>query len=382
MAAEPDKGYPAEVVRGTFFEHDVPIKDLFVHFRTEPGGYARPLRQWRVNKLIAEWDRQALGVLLLSMRDNGCMAIIDGQHRVEAAKVMGLDAVDAMVYIDLTLEDEARLYRKFGDYLKQTALDRFHAGVAEHKPEYLAIQRILTGHQLHVPNSLSGATGSVDAVDALVRVSMIYGLEILDDTLALLHDAWLHEHRAYRAMCITGTAAFLARFGISPRYRRSRLINRMKRQGIGGIETSAFKIKDANLATNPTAGWGMALLTGHDFNLPEDQRLGDWPRRHVTEQAHQALSANIKRVNANKTPEQRSAAAKKSRDTLGPDGMSAKAVRAATTRRGYSHRAVECPYCHAPAGKPCKSNTGNWIPGVHNDRRDASKAWAESKLKP
>lgn len=356
MASEPVQEYPAEVVRGTFFEHDIPVSKIFVHFRTEPDGYARPLRQWRVNKLVAEFDRQALGVLLLSMRDDGRFAAIDGQHRWEAAKRLGIETVDALVYIDLSTEDEARLYRKFGDYLRQTALDKYHAAVTERVPEYLAIQRILGALGLHVPQTLGSANHTVDAVDALIRVTRTYGLDGLNNTLNLISDAWDGEHRCYRSMILMGTAAFLARYQDHPNYHRKRLVSRMNKQGMNAIERQAYVIRDANLAPNPNSGWGQALLQLHDRRQPPGTELGDWPKRLMTEQAAAASAANIRKVSASLTPQQKSA-------------MS---IKASETRSGTpSPRTVACSYCHANVGNMCISNTNNVLPNYHNVRRAA-----------
>lgn len=380
MAPEPSKEYPNDVVRGTFFEHDVPIEHMFVHFRTEPYGYARPLRQWRVNQLIATFERAALGVLLLSMRNDGSYAILDGHHRMQAAKHHGLASLDAFVYIDLTLEQEAHLYRKFGEYLKQTALDRYHAGVAERMPEYLGIQRVLTSLGLHVPQTLGPSYTGVVAVDALIRVATVYGLPILTDSLALLQKAFQPEARAYRGMCINGTAAFLARFQTNPDYRENRLIQRLAREGISKIERQAGTIKEANMASNPNAAWGMALLKLHDKH-PCPKPLGDWPTRHYTEQAIKSLAANLKRVQDAMTPEQKSENAKRAARNMGAAALSAKALQASNTRRGYSVRAVACPHCMAAAGDPCQSSGYATMTTYHAKRKVAAKEHANGNVK-
>src|SRR5258708_7808516 len=93
---------PSEIREVTIFERRVPLNRMFVHYRDQPGGYARPLREPRVKKLVAEFDPLGVGVLYLSMRDDGSYWIIDGQHRAEAARRVGLPGLDAYVYIDLT----------------------------------------------------------------------------------------------------------------------------------------------------------------------------------------------------------------------------------------------------------------------------------------
>src|SRR4051812_32513438 len=311
MALAPHREYPAEVVRGTFFEHDVPLDKMFVHFRTLPDGYARPLSVRRLNKLIVEFDRQALGVALLSMRDDGSFAIIDAQHRWEACKFKGLKAMDAMVYIDLSLEDEARLYRKFGDYLKQTPLDKYHAALAERAPEYTFIQRTLSDRSLYVPIMPTDVNNSIVAVDAMLRVNKTLGPDIFTETIDLLHNAWQGEHRAYRGPLIQGTAAFLARYRTNPHYNSGRLISRMQAQGMSLIERRARLIADAALGSDANSAWGQALLAVHDKSIQEDRQLGQWSKRHLPEDKARAFAQNLRDVQAAMTPAQRSAAAAK-----------------------------------------------------------------------
>jgi len=364
--------YPAEVVRGTFFEHDVPLSKMFVHFRTESGGYARPLRPWRVNKLMSEFDRQALGVILLSMRNDGTFAVIDGQHRKDAAERMGLTAMDALVFIDLSLEDEARLYRKFGDYLKQTPFDRYHAGVAERLPEYLGIQRVLHELGLHVPHIAGGGLHGVDAVDALVKVATTYRLEGLNNALRLLFDAWDGEPRVYRSLTIIGTAMFLARFQDHPSFNRKRLVTRMKREGLSKVERQAFVIRDANLAPNPNSGWGQALLQLHDKGQPPGNELGEWPKRHLSEVVVAKLAATMRKTTAAMTPEQRSAIAYKANAALTPEQRSERSARGNETRRNGSGavdpRTVKCRICRAGVGQTCITDAGRRAKASHRVR--------------
>ena len=376
MAVEPDKVYPQDIVRGTFFEHDLSIANMFVHFRTEPGGYARPLRPWRVNKLVSDFDRQALGVILLSMRANGSLAAIDGQHRIEAAKRLGITTLDALVFIDLSLEDEARLYRKFGDYLKQTPLDKYHAGVTERLPEYLAIQRILGNLGLHVPQVLGAGMHGIDAVDSLIKVATIYRPEGLQTALGLLQDAWNNEQRSYRAITIQGTAMFLARFQDNPNFNRKRLVARMARLGISTVERQAYIIRDANIAPNPNSGWGQALLQIHNKGMAPGQELGEWQRRLVSESVAAQSAANLQKSRAAMTPEERTAAAKKAAQTLGPDKLKEKAVRAGRTRHSSQPRDVPCPYCYSGVGYRCMTSDKQPANTYHQARINA---WQASK---
>jgi hypothetical protein len=285
------------------------------------------------------------------------MAVIDGSHRMEAAMQMGEQTLDALVYIDLTIEEEAKLYRQFGDYLGQTALDKFHAGLTEGIQQYRDIDAIVVRQGLHIPNQLGSINGSIDAVDALIKISTMYGNDMLSRTLELTHDAWGDEHRAYRHMILSGTAAFLIRFHTHPNFSRKRLLQRMKRLGMGHIERLALSIKEGSLASNTGAAWGQALLAIHDQRIQEGNDLGEWVKRHVTEKTKQASRDSLNKLRAAETKEQRTARAQK----------------AADTRFGFTARNTTCPYCHAGPNQRCTNSKGQPTHNYHKDRLIAAR---------
>lgn len=210
---------------------------------------------------------------------------------------------------------------------------------------------------------------AIAAVDALLKVHSTYKMGLLRETLSLLTEAWHGDHRAYRAMCLLGTAAFLARYYTHPNYNRRRLVTRMTKDGIPALERRANSIKEAILATNPNNAWGQALLTLHNFRVPEGNELPEWPKRHITEEVAAQRAARMKSMNDLLTPEDHKARSNKAMKTLGHEALSQKAIRAAVSRRGYSARNVPCPLCKADSGKPCRTSGNNELPNVHKARR-------------
>lgn len=322
------KKFPIDVLNGTFFERNVPCEKMFVHLRSEPNGYARPLNERRAAKLAADFDPKAVGLLLLSMRDDGRFAIIDGQHRREAAIRNGVHALDAYVYIDLALEDEAGLYRKFGDYLKQSARDRFFAAVAEKQPEALAIQRLLNEFGLRV-SADSGTQHGIAAVQSIWKVAENWGPHILRETIRTQHDAFDGNPLGYVGPSIVGMAMFLDRFNARPEYSRKRLIDRLQRAGAAKLEQQALHVIALERGDKGTA-YGKALLAMHDAGVKAESRLGIWADRNFSEQSK---VASRKRLLEQAVP-----------------------ASIAKRREGAIARALEvaCPTCHVAKGKPCK----------------------------
>jgi hypothetical protein len=349
---QPAKEYPAEVVRGTFFEHDIPVTDMFVAYRTNVHGYARPLNNTRKNYLTANWDRRAAGVLLLSMRPDGKMAIIDGQHRWEAAVSNNEKTLDGLVYIDLTVEQEADLYRKFGDYLRQTPLDKYHAALTQGVVEYIAIDRIVHSFGLHVPQTLAVGPRAIVAVDALLTIARAHKLGLMRETLALINDAWDGQPRAYRATVLRGTAAFLARFFTHKNFNRKRLVARMAKEGISKVEERAGRLREG-ITTDAVSAWGQALMGLHDSRAPEGTELAIWLRKLYTEEGRATQSKSAIDALAKLTPVQRAD----------------RAFKGWETRKGYKYADVRCTYCNADVGTPCISDNGIEASSSHKVRR-------------
>lgn len=321
------KKLPRDVQLGTFFERNVPVASMFIDVRTEGGGYARPLSEKRAAKLAAEFDRRAVGVLLLSMRDDGRYAIIDGQHRADAALRAGVTELDAYVYIDLTIEDEARLYRQFGDYLKQSARDRYFAAIAERQPEALAIERLLKEYGLRVTND-SGQQHGVAAVGAIWRVSENWGPQILRETFRLLVDAFAGDPLAFVGPSIVGAAMFLDRFSRNPAYGRGRLINRLQRAGAAKLEQNALHVVALEHA-GKAAAYGKALLAMHDNGVKPENRLGEWIERSLSTASIERLRESLPNGSVDWQKKRRAGAIKSANE-------------------------VECTVCKAGVGKRCR----------------------------
>ena len=286
--------YPDEVQSKTFYEARWPIDKMFVDERTGRGGYARPLNPRRVKALEADWDEQSIGVILLSMREDGNAAVIDGRHRAHVAASKGRTSLPALVYIDLTIEDEARLYRRFGEVLSQSARDRFLAALIEGDPLARDVNAILIKNRLHVSPG-GQVAGGIQAVNALMSVAKQQGLIVLDESLALLYNAFGVEPKAYTSDLILGTALFTDRYRDAPAYRR-RYANFSDRLASGGLTTWRAKIATFRAGGNqPGNAAGQSLLA--IFNGGRGEKLSPWLERSYTPEQKAVITARLRKNN-------------------------------------------------------------------------------------
>lgn len=96
-------------------EKKVSVDNLKVDY-----SYQRKIREYWVKKIIRDYDPALCNQIVLSMRENGDMYIIDGNHTVEATKkVIGDNAsLSAKIYIGITVEREAELFHKLNENKK------------------------------------------------------------------------------------------------------------------------------------------------------------------------------------------------------------------------------------------------------------------------
>ena len=280
------KQFPDDVKFRTIFEPNVPISQIFVD-SVENGGYARPLNQNRLNYLVKRFRARSLGTVLLSLRNDGRYAELDGQHRTAAALVHGITHLDAYVYLDLTREEEAQLYAEHGDYLKQTARDKFKALLVAKHPDVVAMNRIVEAAGFHVTGGGQTPYG-IQAVGGLQTVAADWGPEVLSQTLITLKFLYDRDPQAYTSTFLRGTAAFLARYFDNPNYQPDRLRDGVLaidgRVGVIGRQNSIMRAD----RIGSVSAHGRALLAIHNEGpgkMPlRSKALPEWQDRFYTEE--------------------------------------------------------------------------------------------------
>lgn len=161
----------------------VPLANLAI----DPRVQRTVLNVTRLNKMIANFDPNALGTLVVSKRNANSFIVLDGMHRVETCKSVR-DApteLDALIFEDLTLAEEATLFRLYNERTAVGAVDRFRAAVIEGEPIAVEINRILARF------GMEASTSSFQAVATARRIAeRDRGLEILAQALKIMDEAW------------------------------------------------------------------------------------------------------------------------------------------------------------------------------------------------
>lgn len=135
--------------------------------------YQRDLRHDLVNEIARNWDIVKAGAILLSVREDGTLWCVDGQHRLAGAEQAGESEIFAHVVHNLTQGQEAELRLARNVRRSDTIAEKFRTrlvmgDVAAHHIMELVGQQA-TELNL-VPNSNHG-------INAIATVEMLYTLD-------------------------------------------------------------------------------------------------------------------------------------------------------------------------------------------------------------
>lgn len=179
--------------------------------------YQRVVNMQRVRRLAAAYDEDLMGVLVCSVREDGIF-IIDGQHRYEVAKLLGMSTIRCELRVGLTLEQEANIF-----YNLDTARvglnsdDSFRALLTANDPTALSVAATIEAVGLKV--SLGGPVkGGVRAFKTIVNLTKQYGIERVRAALQVIAYAWHDIETPAPASVMEGMTHFLGYYpDINPR---------------------------------------------------------------------------------------------------------------------------------------------------------------------
>lgn len=201
----------AEAVAEATGENNVAPRDWPYRFEVVPLSrlivdeeYQRPLTTF-VDKIVAKFDPALVGTLIVSGRQHGKYAVVDGQTRMEALRELGMTEAPCLVYVGLTRAQEASLFARLQKERRGIqSYHRFRAALVAEDPQAIAIEQTVAdcGYVIGVEK------GEIPAVAAL-EYAYKRGGDTLDRTLLVFQSAWGNEYIPTGDL-IRGLASLLA----------------------------------------------------------------------------------------------------------------------------------------------------------------------------
>ncbi|WP_319533396.1 DUF6551 family protein [uncultured Cohaesibacter sp.] len=174
--------------------------------------YQRDLVSARVKKILKSFSWRYFQPVTLAPKSDGTYAVLDGQHRVEAAKLHPtVSEVPASIIEASCVRDEADTFVKVNtERSSVSTIDRFWAGLVASDDDALSVQRVVTAANCQI----APATGVLkprmtNAVGAVSRAIRNYGDKAVIDTMKTICAAWPEDGKALKGTIITGLSRVL-----------------------------------------------------------------------------------------------------------------------------------------------------------------------------
>jgi hypothetical protein len=215
--------------------------------------YQRALNEQRVRRMATGWCALLAQTIDVSER-GGEWYVLDGQHRLAAARMAGVPELAATVYNDLTPSAEARLFVELNTLRSRpSAADIFRAQLQAGDQTALSVLRAAAEADVDIDiNKVTGGNKpprATRSVGALLAVHAAGGETLVRETLSSLRAAWPEERKALEAVPIFGVASFIVTYRKHPRYEYGRIARKL-----GEVSASAFLRRVSALSEGQLGG--------------------------------------------------------------------------------------------------------------------------------
>lgn len=206
----------------------------------------RPQDNARIANIAGDFDPDSMGVIHVSKRDTGEHHIMDGQHRIGAAMVLGKGdtPVDCKLYEGLSRPEEAAMFRRLNNTRGVQTLDRFLIRIVEGEPVACTLETILHRHGWRIAKQAArGAFFAVSALETVYKAKDDGDVETCETVIRIATEAWGHDSNALRAQIVSGLGALLRRY---PGLDMPKLITEMAKHDGGplGLIGRAKQLRD------------------------------------------------------------------------------------------------------------------------------------------
>lgn len=186
-----------------------------------------PYNRTIAGSVVRRWAKcfnmKLVNTIIVSNRD-GVNYVVDGQHRVESAKIKGVKTLPAIVHYGLTYEEEAQLFVDLNKERKGLLVaDVFKGEVEAGNPKAIDLQ--LAINAAGYETSKGQGTYKVQALKALQKIYDKDGPEMVTEVLKIISEAYKGKREANGRLIILGVWRFVSVY--HHEFGRGRLVNRL-----------------------------------------------------------------------------------------------------------------------------------------------------------
>ena len=168
---------------------DIPIESLKIDHEM----YQRPIQR-HVRTIAKNWEEDKCDPLMVNYRNDGFFYVIDGQHRKEAAEMRGIESLVCVVFVGLTIKEEADMFTEQNEGTKKlTPYDTFKANICRGEKIDTQIKEVCDAHGITVEKANKIRTlKSVTTARAIIKN---HGKENLDWIFDVLNDSGWNAYK-------------------------------------------------------------------------------------------------------------------------------------------------------------------------------------------
>lgn len=172
----------------------------------------------RARRIAANFDDGKVGVITVSMRD-GHAWLVDGLHRVWAARQIGMTHLYAKVFFGQTQQREAEIFRGLSTGVPLSALSLWMTRRVEGDPIVHGVEEILARHGVRVTTQFGGTAMKPHIVRSVATLETAFRSDPadLESAVGLIREVWPESGRAFDGVPLRGITSFLYAYRRAPR---------------------------------------------------------------------------------------------------------------------------------------------------------------------
>lgn len=215
----------------------VPVAQIYTDHN-----YQRELDDRRVQKLVKAFAWSKFGAISLIQNGEDKFSVVDGQHRLEAVRLLGFDRVPASITTAGQVRTEAEIFLALNrDRKNVTPVERYWAGLAAEDPATVRAKQLLDACGCEVsPAPGVKKPNYTNAISALLRSIDYYGESATQQAIEIIRAAWPEDVNALRGVMIMALAGVLSN---NIGYKRERMEKVLAASSIDAMVTGAEAIR-------------------------------------------------------------------------------------------------------------------------------------------
>lgn len=178
--------------------------------------YQRPEHDWR--KIATNWNDRLVGTIICSYRDCN-FYVIDGATRCRAARYIGKETINAIIYTGLTVDEEAILFARQDENKKRVSLnEKFNAYRVANDEETIAINAICKEFHLKPVRDRSNTAVYLSSITGVIQMYRTCGADGLRWAFDIIRSCGWHGARNGYGDVIMATLRYVyVHFGAAAR---------------------------------------------------------------------------------------------------------------------------------------------------------------------